>query len=305
LKEFYPNYYDRFRCIADRCSHNCCIGWEIDIDEDTLDLYNSLDSDIGDRIRKNIDGDPPHFVLQEGDRCPFLNSCGLCDIISEYGENALCDICYLHPRFRNFYSDCIETGLGASCEEAARIILGFEEKFTTSLDKSLLTPDECALVEEREHIISHLQNRDISICERLSSLAFEYGLDFDLSLEKLCDFFLSLERLDEEWTGLLSSLRDYSFNKSVFAEHEILFEQMAVYFVFRHMIRALDTYTAASVVGFALVSLYLLGALFEGGKADSVYGMAELFRMYSSEIEYSEENTEAILMSVANHTFDR
>ena len=29
----YPDYYPEFRCSASACKHNCCIGWEIDIDE--------------------------------------------------------------------------------------------------------------------------------------------------------------------------------------------------------------------------------------------------------------------------------
>ena len=34
-----PNYYKDFLCIADKCRHSCCIGWEIDIDEETLEFY--------------------------------------------------------------------------------------------------------------------------------------------------------------------------------------------------------------------------------------------------------------------------
>ena len=37
-----PDFYDRFRCRAAACRHSCCKGWEIDIDENTLDLYRSL-----------------------------------------------------------------------------------------------------------------------------------------------------------------------------------------------------------------------------------------------------------------------
>ena len=32
----YPDYYDRFACIADRCEETCCAGWQIVIDEDAL-----------------------------------------------------------------------------------------------------------------------------------------------------------------------------------------------------------------------------------------------------------------------------
>ena len=35
----YPDYYDRFACIADRCEETCCAGWQIVIDEDALEKY--------------------------------------------------------------------------------------------------------------------------------------------------------------------------------------------------------------------------------------------------------------------------
>lgn len=33
MKCTYPKYYKDFKCTAESCSDNCCIGWEIDIDE--------------------------------------------------------------------------------------------------------------------------------------------------------------------------------------------------------------------------------------------------------------------------------
>ena len=131
MKTLVPNYYKKFRCIADKCRHNCCVGWEIDIDDDTLGYYSDLSGDFGKKVRQNIDFDDecPHFILKEGDRCPFLEPDGLCEIIKRLGEDALCDICTDHPRFRNFFSEHTEMGLGLCCEEAARIILSSDEPF--------------------------------------------------------------------------------------------------------------------------------------------------------------------------------
>ena len=43
-----PHYYDKFVCIADKCIDNCCFGgWEINIDEDTVHYYQSLNSPFG------------------------------------------------------------------------------------------------------------------------------------------------------------------------------------------------------------------------------------------------------------------
>jgi hypothetical protein len=42
MKQFTPDYFNTFKCIADKCTHSCCIGWEIDVDEVTLDFYKSI-----------------------------------------------------------------------------------------------------------------------------------------------------------------------------------------------------------------------------------------------------------------------
>ena len=97
-----PNYYNKFKCIADKCKHSCCIGWEIDIDDTTLKKYNNLKSDFANRLKSNISlANAPHFKLDKSERCPFLNEQGLCDIILNEGEDMLCQICADHPRFRN------------------------------------------------------------------------------------------------------------------------------------------------------------------------------------------------------------
>ena len=161
MQKIFPNYYKKFKCIADKCRHSCCIGWEIDVDEDTLDYYNTLDSELGDRIRKSIEGDTPHFALGEGERCPFLNTRGLCDIISELGEGGLCDICRLHPRFCNFYDGFTEIGLGLCCEEAARIVLTETEKFSLDLPEAAKNMSFFAERQKKSSDFSHKQAENL------------------------------------------------------------------------------------------------------------------------------------------------
>lgn len=300
--EFTPKLYEKFKCIADRCRHSCCIGWEIDIDEITLSYYNSLDTQMGKRIRQNIEGDVPHFVLTEGERCPFLNKNGLCDIITECGEDALCDICRLHPRFSNFFDSFTETGLGLCCEEAVRIVLGEQEKFTLNMpDKESITDEEKEFLSQRSEVFAILQDRDKSIGVRFDTLAKRYGFEFDFSLSELCRIYLSLERLDENWTGVLESTACYEFDKAIFEEHdfELIFEQLSCYFIFRHLADAMWYGDYCGRIRFTLMSCYLIGALISNHKNENntitheeIY---EIVRMYSSEIEYSEENLEKLL----------
>ena len=284
MTEIFPNYYDKFKCIADKCRHSCCIGWEIDIDDDTMELYNS----IGDEnILKNIEGNPPHFKLAKEERCPFLNKSGLCDIITKYGDGAICDICYFHPRFRNFYENFEETGLGLACEEAARIVLSQTDKFAIEIP-DVATDEERVFLEERQRIFDILQNRDVNIAQRFLNLAKEYGFEFNFSLVKLLDIYISLERLDDKWTDILEGLKGYDFDGYIFTDDcmQIFFEQLACYFIFRH-------FQNEGAVKFALSGCFLLGAIIAQVNADFEKA-TDFVRMYSSEIEYSEENTDKL-----------
>ena len=283
--EVYPNYYKDFTCIANRCKHSCCIGWEIDIDHDTMEFYSGLTGEMGEKIRANIEGEPPHFVLRAGDRCLFLNESGLCDIILSHGEDALCDICALHPRFKNFYENYEEVGLGLCCEEAVRVILDNDKKFEIEIPECA-TDDEKEFFKIRQTVFDILQNRGKSMTARFKELAERFYLKFDFSLSNLRDKYLSLERLDEKWTEELLKLSDKSFDKKIFDKYPTYFEQLAVYFIFRHFYEGEEREN----VNFSLMSCYLLGALWS--RYEDKEKMFDLVRMYSSEVEYSEENLE-------------
>ena len=280
MNEIFPNYYHKFKCIADRCKHNCCIGWEIDIDEETEVLYNSLEGELAEKIRANVVGDPPHFVLGADERCPFLNEKGLCDIILELGDGAICDICYLHPRFSNFYEEFTETGLGLCCEEAARIILTETTPFSLALPETANAP----FFKERSEVLAILQDRSLSMLERLEKLAERYGLRFGFLNDELYELYDSLERLDASWERELEKLKKTS-DTAVFEDPDmqIYFEQLACYFAFRHFDKG---------VGFTLLSCWVLGMLCSQCK--SIEEKLDVARMYSSEIEYSDENVEKI-----------
>ena len=84
MKLLAPEYYKDFKCIADRCLHSCCVGWEIDVDDGTMEKYESLSEGYGAEILKSIDKEEtPHFRLSENDRCPHLDGRGLCRIIAD------------------------------------------------------------------------------------------------------------------------------------------------------------------------------------------------------------------------------
>ena len=50
-----PDYYHEFSCIAGECEDTCCAGWQIVIDEDSLERYGKEQGEFGKRLRNSID----------------------------------------------------------------------------------------------------------------------------------------------------------------------------------------------------------------------------------------------------------
>ena len=103
MLQVFPDYYENFRCIAGDCRHSCCIGWEIDVDEETLAYYDTVGGELGERMRRCIARtETPHFCLGEQERCPFLNEKNLCDIIVELGGYEVRNVNSLTRALRHF-----------------------------------------------------------------------------------------------------------------------------------------------------------------------------------------------------------
>ena len=214
MQNAYPDYYPLFHCIADRCRHNCCIGWEIDVDEDSLAAYDQIGGEMGERLHKCIDrsGEMPHFLLGEQERCPFLNGKNLCDLILYGGEGMLCQICTDHPRYRSFFSERTEIGVGLCCEEAARLILTRPEKtMLVTTGEGELDEEGTALLTLRDHLFAIAQNREEPIERRIEQILSACGAHVpDVPLAQWAEFYLSFERMDEAWTGILEALREHA-----------------------------------------------------------------------------------------------
>ena len=121
---FKPDFYDRFRCKAGACTHTCCQTWEIDIDDETAFYYEQVPGALGEKIRAamSFNEDGAYFGLNQEGFCPLLREDGLCEIICQLGEEALCDICALHPRFFNDVQEHEFWGVGLCCEAAAELL---------------------------------------------------------------------------------------------------------------------------------------------------------------------------------------
>lgn len=126
-----PQYFDKFRCAADRCPDTCCAGWQIVIDEESLKRYwqyRDTKGSFGSRLSNGIDWQESCFLQHRG-RCTLLREDNLCELVVECGGNALCETCGRYPRHVEEFEGLREWSLSLSCPEAARMILEDEEPF--------------------------------------------------------------------------------------------------------------------------------------------------------------------------------
>lgn len=291
MKLYAPAYYKDFACIADRCTHSCCIGWEIDVDADTLDFYQTLEGDYASTIRDSIAyGDTPHFALAAHDRCPHLDKQGLCRIINAYGQDALCEICREHPRFYHQTPHGMEAGLGLACEEACRTVLGsdaFAQMILIGEVEGEADKDAYDATLPRTRIYEILQDASLSYDDRLARISREFGVfPAQKSDNAWCELLDALEYLDESHRALFML---YADDAEVLPHQQPLLARALAYFVYRHCSDAASDADFAACLGLALLLERLLASLIAAGQ--DAYDAA---RTLSEEIEYSEDNTDTI-----------
>ncbi len=298
-----PHYYKQFKCIANRCEHSCCIGWEIDVDNDTYETYCRMPGEFGDRLRMAISAETPHqFLLEKGERCPFLNEKNLCEIILNAGEDALCQICTDHPRFRTFYENDTEIGLGLCCEEAVRLILNETEPFhlIASGERSP-TAKEAKRLSLREKFFDRISDRSKPIRKRLYQLmCFSDGFHRHKTVEAWADIYLQLEYMDNQWKKEFEKLsRVKTPLWKVEIPFELAAEQLLCYFLYRYFCNVQEDFDLQKRIGFCALNVGMIFALFSVREINPsktpMEELSELVRNYSSEIEYSEENVETLL----------
>ncbi len=309
---YFPEYYKEFRCIADKCTDTCCKGWEIDIDGATLEKYRSVNGSFGERLKNSIAENEgiSFFRLTEYERCPFLNTSRLCDIYLTLGENALCGICTDHPRFRSFFSDRTEIGVGLCCEAAAELIL--EESSYISYGENLPDePIERAIIEIRDRLFDLCCGEPFVAVRKCCALAIEmqdmladgnYDIkqsysDYNFVVDKMQNdeviaLLRKMESVSDEWNEMVQRLEENKFRTDLSADDELC--NIAEYFLYRHLTEALSDGDIVSKVYFALfgisaIKLFWGVYFYENGKltkTDKINGA----KLFSKGVEYSEMN---------------
>ena len=314
---FKPDYFDRFRCIADKCPDSCCKEWEVQVDDNAAAYYRSLPDSLGDRLRETLrtEGGETVMTILDG-RCPMWRQDGLCRIQAELGEAALCKVCREFPRLTHDYGDFLELGLELSCPEAARLILNADSTTLIAVESEGGSAPEydaeamTVLKATREQMLFLLSDTSLPVGEALA-LGLLYGCQAQSALdggeiqpfdteaaleeskslakpgnpEQMLDFFSSLELLTPEWEQLLRSPSPAPWNE----QHRAL----ARYLVQRYWLQAVADYDLYGRIKFVMIACLLVKNL--GGK---ILRTAQLF---SKEIENDTDNVEAVLDAAYEH----
>ena len=293
MKLFAPGYYEKFKCIADRCTHSCCVGWEIAVDEDSLRRFGEMGAE-GEQICSHIRHDDGSAVISlcENGRCPFLDEAGLCRIITKHGEGCIPLICREHPRFYTRICDRVEMGIGAVCEEACRLMLecdGFELVPIGECSEAAAETDYDT-VPARDRIMSLLWDGAPSFSDAVSAVCAEFSVpEEEIYPSAFADATAELELLSEDSRACLVS-------DGRMPEADEYLRRFFTYLIYRH-VSAAENYDALRArIGFSLLLCRMLeGALAMRGDVTSAVDVA---RMISEEIEYSESNTDALIFEL-------
>ena len=316
-----PSFYDKFKCIASACTDNCCIGWEIDVDESTLYSYKQIKGDFGERLRENLvkssDGSTC-FKLCHGERCAFLNENNLCDIITNCGEESLCDICREHPRFYEWFPGVTECGLGLCCEEACRMLLqeGFtlceendgEEIILESKD-DVIESDRYIFISAFRESLFDILSADLSFEEKLLKviLATEKMTGESFPKQKTVDIieaYKCTEPIDESWTSFIAEVSEdfVELNKSKSDLYELYnkdYSNVLAYLLYRHLIKAVFDGVVLERVKFCINAINMMilfvAKILKSKGEITISDRINTIKLWSKQIEYSEENTDYLI----------
>ena len=119
----------------------------------------------------------------------------------------------------------------------------------------------------------------------------------ELHFDSVRDIYIGFERFDTAWTSILENASYSGITLLEDTEFSIPFEQFACYFVYRYFSEAMYDCDVVPRVKFALASCFVVSAICEAHKASngslSIDDIVEYARMYSCEVEYSEDNIQS------------
>ena len=221
MGKIYQKYISDFVCIAGSCPDTCCSGWQIYIDEKTGREYLKDYGEVGKIARECMRGKPCSYHLAlKNKRCPYLTEENLCKVIIEKGENALSEVCSMHPRFIHSLYEDQYSFLSLSCPKSTQM-------FLSALKNGGV-----------EYVLENLENPYLSqfydtVCEILGQFNAKLARfsDFDGANFSygVADMFKNMEYLEKQTQESLSAFSLDLIDKKYFSS-PALFNELFKYF---------------------------------------------------------------------------
>lgn len=317
MKNIYPSYFEKFKCIADKCPDSCCKGWDVVVDDETNEYYQSVGGKFGEKLKKltEIDCDGDRIFVSQSGRCPFWNENELCDIYINLGESHLCKTCREFPRLTQDYTVFTEHLLSFACPKAARLILGIDNAYDDfkNYDLDFLQCDYNAelmrfLLGARDKLkdiftdkslpFSGRLNVAVQFCENVQSAIDEFDYSADIAIDRNCkediihkkslsyvfEMHKEFDIMTDEWREILCKASEHADEK-IPEQYDDLFKRMALYYIYRYFLTAVDSMNVLSTANRILCAYVVIGSALLTGE----YETEKLFWLYSKEVEHSTE----------------
>ncbi|MDE7366079.1 MAG: flagellin lysine-N-methylase [Lachnospiraceae bacterium] len=164
-----PLFYEKFQCIADRCTYSCCQDWNIEVDNETYQKYYAnpmIDSELFYQKEGST-----YIKHTEAGCCSFLREDGLCNLIIQHGDTILSNTCTLFPRTFTQRDDGIEFSLSNTCPAVLETLLTLPTPLSFVIEEDTLPEtfhghDSMEQIPYRDLIIDILQTKDTPFWKR-------------------------------------------------------------------------------------------------------------------------------------------
>lgn len=195
MRRVRPDYYEKFQCIADRCTITCCQEWKIGVDNETNRKWKKLlpPDTVVDK-KKNLSAytvkkDGMRVIaLDEKHRCPFLNEEKLCRLVCTYTDRVLSDTCTQFPREVHRFSTHEEETLMPCCPAVIDIWKDAKEIVFPKVDREYKNH----LFVIREHMMELLEDSTQRLEDQLKQgfyILLELNKQDSLTMQLINEYF--------------------------------------------------------------------------------------------------------------------
>lgn len=195
MRRVRPDYYEKFQCIADRCTITCCQEWKIGVDNETNRKWKKLlpPDTVVDK-KKNLSAytvkkDGMRVIaLDEKHRCPFLNEEKLCRLLCTYTDRVLSDTCTQFPREVHRFSTHEEETLMPCCPAVIDIWKDAEKIVFPKVDREYKN----LLFVIREHMMELLEDSTQRLEDQLKQgfyILLELNKQDSLTMQLINEYF--------------------------------------------------------------------------------------------------------------------